>query len=195
MPTMRPGDQDRRILAKYVAARLHKEKSEAEHGFQAHVAREIGFKSPSVSNVIDGSRRAGEPFIRAMAAFWKISLDELKQRAIHYNVHGWATDVPIVPRFPNREAAITNFGHQFSQESLARLREVTTRSGQDMPSTWWLAHLGLIEEDLRAELDTVLGERRRGQDAADTESAKQLLRKQPAKPAKPGPPPKKKSDR
>lgn len=195
MPARRPDDHERRILAKYVAARLHKEKSEAPHGFQARVARETNFKAPHVSNVIDGSRQAGDSFIKAMAAFWHISLEEMKQRALHFNLHGWATDVPIVPRFPNRDAAITTFGHQFSPESIARLREVTTRSGHDMPSTWWLAHLGLIEEDLRAEQDPEAGERRRGQDLADTERAKGMLRKQPTKPAKRGPGSKKKSER
>jgi hypothetical protein len=193
---MRPGDRDRRQVAEYVQARLRREAEEEKHGYQAKIARYAKCAPAHVSNVIKGSRKAGESFITAMAAYWGCSSEEMKQRAAHWKLNGWSTEVPLIPRFPNREAAVTTFGHQFLSESIAKLREISTRSGQDMPSAWWLKHLELVEEDLRAEHDASVAARRKAKDEVDTDQVKGALRNpKKAKAAKPTPdtaPPKKK---
>lgn len=173
MAKQRPSEARRDVVAKYISARLGREKSKAERGYQAQLARDTGFAPAHISNVIDGSRAPGEDFVRALADKWQLSLDELAERAKHWLAHGWAeSDQPT--RFTNRERAIECVGHEYSKEAVRRVRELRPRAGTDMPVRWWLRHMELLEDEIRWERESLPALER--QDVEDTARVRALLK-------------------
>lgn len=163
------------MVARYVSARLAMEKKRAGRGFQASFARLVGTTPTHISNIITGSRAAGEDALPGIAAAWKMSVDELERRAQKWLRDGVLDDDDSsAAQFENRERALETVGNEFSKDAHRRLRELRPRTGRDMPVSWWIGHLELIEIELRAEREDPTGRARRDQD--DTDAIRQALR-------------------
>lgn len=171
------------MVARYVSVRLASQKKREGRGFQARFARLVPTSPTHISNIIDGSRAAGEDVLPGIAAAWRMSVDELRRRAEKWLREGGPIDDDdgggsSATQFRNREIAIDTVGNEFSPEAHRRLRELRPRHGGDMPARWWIAHLELIEAELRVERDESATDRAR-RDKDDTDAVRAALKRGP----------------
>lgn len=187
MAPPRPSTERREVVARYVAARLKAQKKRSGRGFQASFARLVGTTPTHISNIITGSRAAGEDSLPGIAAAWRMSVEELERRAHRWIKEGGPLEdeESTAAQFKNRELALDTVGREFSREAHRRLRELRPRHGGDMPARWWIQHLELIEAELRVEREDPLERARRDKDDTDVlRAALKSRQKPPAEGAK-----------
>jgi hypothetical protein len=147
--------RDRRArVAAYVRDRLYAELEAAPRGRARSLAKEIGFTTAHIANVKNGRAEAGDDFVRAIAAHWKMEPSEVEAEALKrpaeparprtepYPAH---TIVAASPEFANASDAV--------KEAFTSLRG-RHGAGELSVVQWSLVLDGMIRRDELGVLET-----------------------------------------